>query len=178
MFPLNFLRLVAQRLLGAGVGVDHGPVGVEQQNGIVPDAFDQRAEVLLAVGQRLLGELPLGDVHHGDHRPVNLLFRRHIGPYTEGIIMAFRALRLDFFGLDVVNRLLNHLLQVRNLESGPDVANGPSDVGRDQIQHLFCFRRKKANPHIAAHQEDAGKRAAEHVPEVACGLGQFLVAVL
>jgi hypothetical protein len=61
--PADDLRAgVALAALRTGVPADHAAVGVEHEDRVVAHRLDQEPEALLALAQRFLGQLGLGDV--------------------------------------------------------------------------------------------------------------------
>ena len=63
----DLLGRVALDALGARVPARDPALGVEHEDGVVPDALDQQAEALLALAAGVLGVAALGDVAEHQH---------------------------------------------------------------------------------------------------------------
>jgi hypothetical protein len=72
----DLFRTIALDALGAAVPGRHVAVGVEHEDRVVPDAFNQQAKTLLALSQRFLVLAPLREIA-GDLRETAQLAGRH-----------------------------------------------------------------------------------------------------
>src|SRR3954469_11132259 len=89
----------------------------------------------------------------------------------------FLVLGLQLLDFQAVNDFLDQHVQVGDVQVGPDGAEGPADVVRDEVEDLFGQGGQPADAQVAADHDDGDVDAGEQVRQVVVELAQLQVAV-
>src|SRR5216117_733924 len=119
-----------------------------------------------------------GDVRQDDHRAVDLVVRRRVGPNPQRIPAAVAISHLALDDGCRIDHVLAHLLQVGEIRTQSDVPDRPADVRRDEAEHLPRHGSKPPDPPVAAEHDDGNIDADEQVVQIVVEQGLVGISVL